>query len=65
MAKYNIWDLLVWVALAIVVLYLIGKVTGILKNPISVDVAAIVAGTYFIGRSFQKLETGCELSRDA
>jgi len=55
MKNKNFWDVLAWIAFAIMVLYGIGKVTGVLNSPLPVDMAALFSGAYFLGRYAQKI----------
>jgi len=54
--KRNIWDILGWVAFAIVVLYILLKVLGIIHSPITVDIVALLSGAYFVGRYAKKID---------
>jgi len=55
MKNKNFWDFLAWIAFAIMVLYGLGKVTGVLNSPLPIDVAALFSGAYFLGRYAQKI----------
>lgn len=56
MAKKSIWDILVWVAFAIVVIYLFLKMLGIIKSPVTIDIIALLSGAYFVGRYAKKID---------
>lgn len=56
MAKKSIWDILVWVAFVIVVIYLLLKILGIIKSPVTVDIIALLSGAYFVGRYAKKID---------
>ena len=56
MKKRSIWDVLVWVAFIIVVLYLFLKLTGVIHSPLSFDIVALISGAYFVGRYTKKLD---------
>jgi len=52
----DIWDLLVWVAFAIVVIYIFLKIVGVIKSPITLDIIALLSGAYFVGRYAKRID---------
>ena len=56
MAKKSIWDILVWVAFAIVIIYILLKILGIIQSPITVDIIALLSGAYFVGRYAKRID---------
>ena len=55
MTKYNIWDILAWVALAGIVLWLILKVTGVINTPLLLEYAPLFGVAYGLGWNVHKL----------
>ena len=49
-------DALAKVGLAIVILYLLGKVLGIINSPWQLDVLAIISGGFFVWRYATNIE---------
>ncbi len=62
MAKYNFWDILAWISVAGIVLWLILKVTGIINTPLLLEYAPYFGVAYFLGWNIHKLEN---ISKDA
>lgn len=56
--KRNIWDILAWIALGIVLFYLILKAVGVLQSPAVADVIAILSAGYFIGETVKSIKDG-------
>ena len=54
MAK--IWDILSWIAFAIVFLYFLLKILGVLNSPVSIDVITLLSGAYLLGRHVKKID---------
>ena len=55
MKDKSFWDVLAWIAFAIMALYALGKITGVLNSPQSIDIAAMFSAAYFLGRYAQKI----------
>jgi len=53
----NIWDVLAWIALLIIILWAILKVTGVINTPIWLQYAPIWPAIYIAGWQIHKLET--------
>jgi len=56
MKKRNIWDILVWVAFAIVLIYILLKILGVIKSPVTIDIIALLSGAYFVGRYAKRID---------
>lgn len=55
--KMNIWDILAWIAFAIVIAYFILKALHILNSPEIVGIITILSAGYFVGRYAMKSDT--------
>jgi len=53
----NIWDLLAWIALASIVIWLILKTLGIINTPLILEYAPIYAAVYIAGWHIHKLDS--------
>jgi len=56
--KRNFWDVLAWIAFGIVFMYFFLKIIGVLNSPVSVDVVALISGSYFVGRYTRRIDDG-------
>ncbi len=54
--RRGVWDTLVWIAFAIVVVYILLKMLGIIKSPITIDIIALFSGAYFVGRYAKRID---------
>lgn len=54
--KRSVWDILVWIAFGIIVMYLFLKILGVIKSPITIDIIALLSGAYFVGRYAKKID---------
>ena len=54
--KKSIWDILVWVAFFILILYILLKILGVIKSPVTLDIVALLSGAYFVGRYAKKID---------
>ncbi|MBL7147962.1 MAG: hypothetical protein ISS82_04000, partial [Nanoarchaeota archaeon] len=54
--KKKVLDILVWIAFAIVVIYIFLKMLGIIKSPITIDIIALLSGAYFVGRYAKRID---------
>ena len=57
MKKREIWDILVYVALAVLIIWVVLKLSGVINTPVLVEIIPYISGGYILGRMFQKLET--------
>ena len=55
--KLSIWDLIAWLVLFLILLWLILKVTGIINTPILIEYAPYFGAVYLAGWAMHKLET--------
>jgi len=53
----SIFDILTWIALAWILIWLALKVMGILKTPLLLEWSPAFAAVYIVGRAMQKLVT--------
>lgn len=56
MVKISIWDILAWIALAGILLWIILKSFGIINTPLLLEYAPIYAAVYLAGWQIHKLE---------
>ncbi len=54
--KRKLWDILAWIAFAIVITYLILKALHIINSPELADIITIISGGYFVGRYAMKID---------
>jgi len=54
--KKSVWDILVWVAFFILILYILLKILGVIKSPITLYIVALLSGAYFVGRYAKKID---------
>lgn len=52
----SIWDILAWVAFAIVFLYFFFKIIGVLHSPLTIDLVALISAGYFVGRYASRID---------
>ena len=62
--RRSFWDILAWVALASIVVWLILKVLGIINTPLLLEFAPYFAAVYVAGWQVHKLHTVSEDVRD-
>lgn len=55
--KINIWDILAWVALASIVLWVTLKILGIINTPLWLTYAPVYSASYVAGWQIHKLAT--------
>ncbi len=58
--KLNVWDILAWVALAGILVWLILKTFGIINTPLILEYAPIYGAVYIAGWQIYKLHTVAE-----
>lgn len=56
MVKRNVWDVLAWIVLAGILLWLILKTTGIINTPLWLQYAPIYGAVYLAGWQVHKLD---------
>ena len=55
--KQNIWDLLAWIVLALIFIWLVLKTVGIINTPLWLEYAPLYGAVYLAGWYAQKLES--------
>ena len=53
--KFNIWDVIIWISLIVLVLYIIGKLTGIINTPEWINLIPVITMVFFAGAFYQKV----------
>lgn len=54
--KLNVWDIIAWIVLALILLWLILKTFGIINTPLWLQYAPLYGAIYLAGWYAQKLE---------
>ena len=62
--RINIWDLIAWLVLAGIVLWLVLKVMGVINTPILIEYAPYFGAVYIAGWAMNRLNTATEDIRD-
>jgi hypothetical protein len=52
----SVWDIIAWIVLALILIWLILKVTGIINTPILIEYAPYFGAVYLAGWQIHKLE---------
>ena len=55
MAKITIWDILFWIAMLILIGYILGKLLGLINTPEWVDLIPLITIVFLIGIFYQKV----------
>ena len=55
MRKITFWDVLFWIAMAVLVVYIVAKLTGLINTPEWVDLIPIITLVFIIGAFYQKV----------
>jgi len=58
--RVNFWDILAWVVLAGIFIWLILKVSGIINTPALVELAPYFGAVYLVGWAMKKLDMAVE-----
>lgn len=58
--KMSVWDILAWLVLAGIVIWLVLKVSGIIHTPLLIEYAPIFGAVYLAGWAMHKLDTAVE-----
>ncbi|MBT4136018.1 hypothetical protein HOD75_01480 [archaeon] len=53
--KSNIWDILAWIALAGIIIWVLLKMFGIINTPLWIEYAPVWPGIYLIGWAVERL----------
>ena len=57
MNKINIWDIIAWLALAFIVVWLLLKTLGIINTPLWLEYSPLYAAAYIAGWQIHKLDS--------
>lgn len=55
--KWNIWDILAWIVLFLILIWLILKVSGVISTPVLLEYAPYFGAVYLAGRAMHKLDS--------
>ena len=55
MRKISIWDILFWIAMLILIFYIIAKLFGLINTPEWVDLVPLITLVFLIGVFYQKV----------
>ncbi|MDO8508642.1 MAG: hypothetical protein Q7S27_03070 [Nanoarchaeota archaeon] len=53
--KFDIWDVIIWISLIVLILYILGKLTGLINTPEWVNLIPIITMVFFAGAFYQKV----------
>jgi hypothetical protein len=60
----TIWDIIAWIVLAGILIWLILKVAGIINTPLLIEYAPIFGAVYLAGWAMHKLDTSVDEIKD-
>jgi len=60
----SFWDILAWIVLAFIIIWLILKVAGIINTPLLIEYAPYFGAVYLAGWAMKKLDTAVEDIKD-
>jgi hypothetical protein len=55
--KLSIWDIIAWIVLGLILIWLILKVFGVINTPVLIEYAPYFGAVYLIGWQIHKLES--------
>ena len=55
MKKVTIWDIIFWTAMAVLILYIIAKLTGLINTPEWVNLIPLISLVFIIGAFYQRV----------
>ncbi len=55
MVKKDIWDVIFWIGMIILILYIIGKLTGLIHSPEWLNLLPIISLAFVIGAFYHKV----------
>ena len=55
MRKVTIWDIIFWVAMVVLIIYIIAKLTGLINTPEWVELIPLITLVFIIGTFYQKV----------
>ncbi len=53
--KFDIWDVIIWISLLILIAYIIAKLTGLINTPEWVNLIPLITLVFFAGAFYQKV----------
>ncbi len=53
--KFDVWDVIIWISLIVLILYIIGKLTGFINTPEWINLMPIITLVFFAGAFYQKV----------
>lgn len=53
--KIDIWDIIIWLSLIILIIYIIAKIAGLINTPEWINLIPIITLVFFAGAFYQKL----------
>ncbi len=53
--KFDVWDIIIWISLLVLVAYIIAKLTGLIKTPEWVNLIPVITLVFFAGAFYQKV----------
>ena len=55
MRKITIWDIIFWIAMAVLIIYIIAKLTGLINTPDWVNLIPLITIVFIMGAFYQKV----------
>ena len=59
--RVSVWDILFWIAMIILIVFIIGKLTGLIHSPDWVDLIPLITFVFLIGAFYQKVSNFMEV----
>jgi hypothetical protein len=56
MKKYSFWDILAWIALASIIIWVTLKISGVINTPLWLEYAPVYSATYVAGWMIHQLK---------
>ncbi len=53
--KFGIWDIIIWISLLILIIYIIAKLIGIINTPDWINLIPVITLVFFAGAFYQKV----------
>src|SRR3989344_5579296 len=53
--KFDIWDVIIWISLIVLILYIVGKLTEIINTPEWINLVPVITMVFFAGALYQKV----------
>ena len=58
--KINIWDVLAWVSLVVIIIWVVLKITGVINTPLWLEYVPVYCAVYIAGWQIHKLHSVAE-----